>query len=152
MQRFATYILDTGANISMMSESEAKRLGLAVHETTTKMSDVHGTPSAIRLGEAPDLRIGRIHLKNVAFAISPEGNVPFVHLPNAHKGILGIPVLLALASLGTESATDNRIVVGLGNRQPASNPFHLPLIIRLRLCRSCFMKNRSPSDLTLELT
>jgi len=108
----ATYTVDTGAAMSMMSESEAKRLGLTVYETTTKVRDANGVLSAIRLAEAPDLRIGRIHLKNVAFGIFPDGNVSFVSLPNDHKGVLGIPVLLALASLRGESATDNRIVVG----------------------------------------
>jgi hypothetical protein len=123
----ATYILDTGAGISMMSESEAKRLGLAVHETTTKVSDANGIPSAIRLAEAPDLRIGRIHLKNVAFGISPDGNVPFVDLPNDHKGVLGIPVLLALATLCGESATDNRIVVGASESTPSDQSIPLAL-------------------------
>ena len=82
------------------------------------MRDANGIPSAIRLAEAPDLRIGRIHLKNVAFGISPDGNEPFVGLPNDHKGVLGIPVLLALASLRGESATDNRIVVGARESTP----------------------------------
>lgn len=109
----------------MMSESEAKRLGLAVHETITRVSDANGTLSAIRLAEAPDLRIGRIHLKNVAFGISPDGNVPFVDLPNDHKGILGISALLALASLRGESATDNRIVVG--DRKSTPSDQSIPL-------------------------
>lgn len=121
----ATYILDTGASISMMSESEAKRLGLAVHETTTKVSDANGTLSAIRLAEAPDLRIGRIHLKNVAFGISPGGNKFFSDLPNDHKGVLGIPVLLALASLRGESATDNRIAVEARESTPSEQSIPL---------------------------
>ncbi len=106
----ADYGLDTGANISIMSESEAKRLGLTVHETATKMSDIGGTPSVIRLAEAPELWIGGAHLRNVAFAVFPDGNEPFVDLPSGHRGILGIPVLLALGSLRLEKKS--RIVVG----------------------------------------
>jgi predicted aspartyl protease len=102
-------MLDTGANISALSESEANRLGLAVHEASTKLSDFTGTPGAIRFAEAPDLRIGRIHLKNVAFAVFPK-NEWNDNMPNGHKGVLGIPVLLALASLRVEKG--NRIVVG----------------------------------------
>jgi hypothetical protein len=89
------------------------------------VSDANGTLSAIRLAEAPDLRIGRIHLKNVAFGISPDGNIPFVDLPNDHKGVLGIPVLLALASLRGESATDNRIVVGARESTPSDQSIPL---------------------------
>jgi hypothetical protein len=121
----ATYILDTGASISMMSESEAKRLGLAVQETTTRVSDANGTQTPIRLAEAPDLRIGRMHLKNVAFGVSPDGNVPFVGLPNGQKAILGISVLLALGSLRTESTTDNRIVVGARQSTPSEQSIPL---------------------------
>jgi len=107
----ATYILDTGAPNSGLSESEAKRLGLAVHGTSTKLSDVTGTPTSAKgLAEAPDLWIGRIHLKNVVFWVYPDGNEVLSGLPNGQKGVLGLPVLLALASLRVEK--DNRIVVG----------------------------------------
>lgn len=121
----ATYILDTGAAISMMSESEAKRLGLTILETTAKVSDANGTVSAVRLAEAPDVRIGGIYLRNVAFGISPDSNAPFTDLPKDHQGILGIPVLLALGSLCGESATDNRLVVGARESTPGdqSIPF-----------------------------
>lgn len=61
----------------------------------------------------------------MAFAISPDGNEPFVHLPNDHKGVLGISVLLALASLRGESATDNRIVVGDRTSTPSDESIPL---------------------------
>ena len=118
-----SYILDTGANVSLISESEAKRLGLAVHETATKMSDISGTPSGMRLAEAHDLWVGGIHLKNVAFAVFPDRNEPFVDLPEGRKGILGIPVLLAMGSICLEK--NNRII--LSNSQMTADGQSLPL-------------------------
>jgi len=117
-----TYILDTGANFSMLCESEAKRLGLKVRETTITLSDGSGLPSAARVAVAPDLRVGGIHLKHVAFSVVSDANEPFVDLPAGHKGILGILVLLALQSLRVEK--ENRIVIGEG---PASKVQAFPL-------------------------
>jgi len=104
----AIYIADTGANISVLCESEARRLGLKVMETTTRMSDISGTPSSMtmRVAEAPDLWIGNTHLKHVAFDIVPDANEPFVDLPQGHKGVLGISVLIALESFRV--GNDNR--------------------------------------------
>jgi hypothetical protein len=119
----AAYGPDTGANISVICESEAKRFGLTIRETSTKLSDIVGTASAIKLADAPDLWIGNVHLKNVAFAVFPDGNRPFADFPNGHKGILGIPVLLALESIRVEK--NGRIVIG-PEHETASGPA-LPL-------------------------
>ena len=94
----AAYGVDTGANISVICESEARRLGLKVEETATKMSDISGTEAAIRVTEAPDLWIGKTHLRHVAFTVFPDENEPFVDLPQGHKGVLGISVLIALGA------------------------------------------------------
>jgi predicted aspartyl protease len=115
----ATYVLDTGAEISVLCESEAKRLGLEVQENSTKLNDISGTPSSLQVAEASDLWIGRIHLKNVAFAVFPDGNHPFVDLPAGHKGVLGIPVLLASGSLRIER--NGHLVFGAIEPSPKEN-------------------------------
>jgi len=93
-----TFIVDTGANFSIICESEARRLGLKVEEMASKMYDISGTTAAIRVTEAPDLWIGKTHLRHVAFGVYPDANEPFVDLPEGHKGVLGIPVLIALGA------------------------------------------------------
>jgi hypothetical protein len=115
----ANYFLDTGMNISIMSESEAKRLGLEVQENSTKLTDISGTPASTRVAEAADLSIGKIHLKNVAFAVYPDEDEPWVEVPVGHRGGLGIPVILALGSMRLES--DNHIVFGVSKPAPESN-------------------------------
>jgi predicted aspartyl protease len=101
------YIADTGANISAMCESEARRLGLKLEETSTKLGDINGTGSTMHLAVVPDMWIGKTHLKNVAFTIYPDANEPFVDLPKGHKGVLGIPVLIALGAFRVDK--DNRV-------------------------------------------
>jgi len=103
-----TYILDTGANFSVLCESEVKRLGLKLREPTITLSDGSGLPSAARVAVASDLWIGGVHLKHVAFSVAPDAN--FADWPAGHKGILGIPVLLALQSLRVEN--EDRIAIG----------------------------------------
>jgi tetratricopeptide (TPR) repeat protein len=120
----ANYILDTGATNGVVTASEAKRLGLVFHESSTKLSDVNEDPtSANGLAEAPDLWIGRIHLKNVAFWVYPDGNDILSGLPNGQKGVLGLPVLLALAALRVEK--DHRIVVGPRESTPSDQSIPL---------------------------
>jgi predicted aspartyl protease len=90
-----------------MCESEARRLGLKLEETSTKLGDINGTGSTMHLAVVPDMWIGKTHLKNVAFTIYPDANEPFVDLPKGHKGVLGIPVLIALGAFRVDK--DNRV-------------------------------------------
>jgi predicted aspartyl protease len=89
--------VDTGANISIICESEARRLGLKVEETATKMYDITGTQAPMRVTEASDLWIGKTHLRHVAFTVYPDA-LGLFDLPEGQKGALGISVLIALGA------------------------------------------------------
>ena len=118
-----TYIVDTGANISAICESEARRLGLRSHETASKALDVNGASIVTRVAEAPDLWIGKTHLKHVAFAVYPDSSEPFAELPKDHKGILGISVLIALGAFRIEK--DNHFEIF---SNPKSSGKILPIV------------------------
>lgn len=118
-----TYIVDTGANVSAICDSEARRLGLISQETASKALDVNGAGIAMRVAEAPDLWIGKTHLKHVAFAVYPDSSEPFVELPKNHKGILGISILIALGSFRIEK--DNRFEILSNHKSTAKN---LPIV------------------------
>jgi len=107
-----TYIVDTGANLSMMCESEAHRLGLKLDTTSTKVADIGGKDAAVRIAVVPDLWIGKTHLKHVAFIVTSDAAMPFVELPEGHKGVLGIQVLIALGTI--RISRDNRVDIGVG--------------------------------------
>ena len=95
-----TYMLDTGINLSIMSESEAARLGLKPQSSITRLSDISGTKSAeLQVVDVDDLIVGGTHLRHVPFLVMADTNGAFTGLPPGHRGILGIQPLLALGTL-----------------------------------------------------
>jgi hypothetical protein len=77
----------------------------------------------MRVAEAPDLWIGKTHLRHVAFAVYPDSSEPFVELPKGHKGVLGISILIALGAFRIEK--DNRFEI-LSNPKPTA--MNLPIV------------------------
>lgn len=92
------YGFDTGSIFSTMSESEAERLGLAPRPAGIG-SGAAGKGIAIRAVVVPRLIIGEVMLNNVAFVVFPDKQEPFTDLHVGERGILGLPVLLALRSV-----------------------------------------------------
>jgi len=91
----ATYWFDTGANSSILSESEARRFGLRVRDVATKVSVSAGARVGLRIAVADELSIGSIRLKNVEFLVFPHDQPPFNQQTPGSRGLIGIPVLLA---------------------------------------------------------
>jgi predicted aspartyl protease len=94
----ATYFFDTGAWVSCMSESEAQRLGLSIRGTSGKMGTMTNSVG-FRTAVAREVVVGQIHLKDVSFAIFPDDREPWSVLPPGHRGIIGMPILLAFHTL-----------------------------------------------------
>jgi hypothetical protein len=98
--RPANYILDTDFGISAMSESEAQRLGLVVREVNAVAS---GNPAVgsvpIRTTVAPEIVIGNIHVRNVSFIVNTDSGQPWADLPAGERGLIGLPVILAMETL-----------------------------------------------------
>jgi predicted aspartyl protease len=100
--KVANYAFDSGANLSIMSESEAKRLGLTIQSVDTRMGDSSGAQIGLRVAVAKELILGGLHLQNVAFAVLPDTQEPFVDLPDGKRGLVGIPVLIAMQTMRWE--------------------------------------------------
>jgi hypothetical protein len=94
-----TFFLDTGAGLSTMSESEAKRLGLTVRQGGTSLGSSTGSRIGFRCAVARELVVGNIRLRNVSFAVLPDDGEPWVHVSEGRRGLLGVPVLLAFGTL-----------------------------------------------------
>jgi hypothetical protein len=93
------WIIDTGANISMISESEARMLGISVHKLSAKASDLAGGKTPVGAAVGDKLRIGKCDLRNVPLLVLPDSQPPMDELPRGERGIIGLPVLLALGTL-----------------------------------------------------
>ena len=100
----AAYGLDTGAGLCVMSENEAKRFGMKVDETTSTIGDSGGLRVGARVAIAKDLFIGKIHLQNVAFFVFSDAGQPFSDTPEEQRGLIGLPVILALRSFSYDKA------------------------------------------------
>ena len=91
----ASYIVDTGADFSMMSASEARRLGLAIHEGRASVTDITGGTTGARTTVVDELQVGATILRHIAFLVVGDDQQPFIDLAPDERGVLGISVLLA---------------------------------------------------------
>ena len=90
----AHYLLDTGAWMSVLTEKEAKRLGLEMRAGSGVLGDASGKGVRIRTAVADELTVGAMSFRQVSFAILPDTE-PWSSMPEGRGGILGIPILLA---------------------------------------------------------
>jgi hypothetical protein len=135
----ASYFFDTGANLSTISESDALRFAMEIQEAKGGVTgDVHGNTVSYRIGVAKSLVLGGIELSNVAFLVSSDEQQPFVDMKPGQRGLIGLPVLLALGSItwtreGVFEADRSPLPMNL----PAANMFFegLSLIMQARFDR-----------------
>jgi predicted aspartyl protease len=98
----ASFFLDTGAEFSVISDTEANALGLTVIPVETKMQDSGGSMTSIKIADVEHLDIGPIHLKHVPFLVVPASNPPFNEMPRENQGLLGIQIAVALRTIRLE--------------------------------------------------
>ncbi len=93
------YVIDGNANISAISESDARLTRLTFHAlpaNAVKMSGATGAETAYRVAVADSLKLGDIQLANVAFLVFPDEQQPWSEMRVGERGALGMSVLLAL--------------------------------------------------------
>ncbi|MEO7145953.1 MAG: retropepsin-like aspartic protease [Bryobacteraceae bacterium] len=79
----AAYFFDTGAWVSCISESEAKRTGLSIHATAGTLGTATGARVGFRTAVAREVVVGKIRFQNVSFAVFPDDQEPG---PRCHRG------------------------------------------------------------------
>jgi|SRR5579863_2502949 len=105
----ATYFFDTGAWLSSVSESEAKRLGLKFGGASGSTATVTNR-IGFRTAVAEKLIVGEVRLKNVSFAVFPDDQEPWSLVPPGRRGLLGMPIILAFRTL--RWAPDGTVRIG----------------------------------------
>jgi hypothetical protein len=95
----AAYFIDTGANLSTISESDALLFGMEIHDVKSTGSDINGSTVLFRIALAKSFAVGSIELNNVAFLVVAKDAQPFVDMEPGERGLIGLPVLLALGSV-----------------------------------------------------
>ncbi len=106
--KVATFYLDSGADLSVISDAEARALGLTVTPVSTKSGGSSGLTFSMRVADVDELDIGTIRLRHVPFMVLPASGPPFNELAVDKQGLLGIQVAMALQTirLGSDGRLD----------------------------------------------
>jgi predicted aspartyl protease len=115
-----SWILDTGANQSLVTRTFAQRLGVTPLPGEASVgSGLTGLKSALRVALLPTLQIGGATLSNVVLLVLDDENLRIGSGPDAYQmdAILGYPVMKAL---GTVVFTRDTFLAG--DAAGANNP------------------------------
>lgn len=133
----AAYWFDTGAELSVLTESEAKRFGLRIRPTSAQVGDVNGTKVNTQIAVADELSIGSIRVEHVAFLVLPDNQPPFNEQSPGSRGLIGLPVLLAFKTFVW--GADKSFEIGIKSSQKSALGAAL-----------CFDGNRPVAQLTYD--
>ena len=94
----APWILDTGANFSVVSESFARQLGLTLSTGIAHTQGATGAENPLRVAILDTLPIGNATVHNVVLLVLPDANLTLQSGRKSHviPAILGYPVFQAL--------------------------------------------------------
>jgi predicted aspartyl protease len=85
-----SWVLDTGAGTSVVTETTARRIGVQVLEGTAHTRDISGLPVSYHIGILAQLKIGTAVLRNVELPVTSDTNLNLGHYQI--QGIIGFPV------------------------------------------------------------
>lgn len=89
-------VFDTGANLSVITDSLAMKCGLTILGETFKVTALTGNEVDSHIALADSLKIGNTILTNVLFLVFPESSLSFPAINYQIDLIIGFPVIHAL--------------------------------------------------------
>jgi predicted aspartyl protease len=89
------FVFDTGANVSVLTESTALKLGIKITGSGIKVGTATDIKVDSKAGICKGMQIGKIVINNVALLILPDEALTFGPFYKI-TGIIGIPVIKAL--------------------------------------------------------
>ena len=112
-------MVDTGANMSAISASVAKRVGIQMLGRSASVGSETERTVAVRLGIARRLQIGNAIFENVVFIVLPDSELS---LPLSYRisAFVGLPVLMALGRLEFVNSGSPRLLYDLSRGKTAS--------------------------------
>jgi predicted aspartyl protease len=97
-----SWLLDTGANQSVVTQTFAKKLGMKpLPGVATVGSGLTGLTTSVQVAVLPAMQLGGAILKNVVLVIIADANLRIGSGPDAYQinAILGYPIFRALAAV-----------------------------------------------------
>jgi len=89
------FVFDTGANVSVLTESTALKLGIKILGSGIKVGTATDIKVDSKAGVCAEMQIGKMKIRNVALLIIPDEALTFGPFYKI-TGIIGIPVIKAL--------------------------------------------------------
>lgn len=90
------YVFDTGANLSVVTETQARELGLEMRGQTAGVGSITQEVAPAHIGVARTLTIGDLQFHDVVFLVMPDASLSFANGAYVIPGILGFPVISRL--------------------------------------------------------
>lgn len=98
-QKNSDFIFDTGANISVIQASEAKKYNLKFLPSNFQVNALTGKKVQSRLAVADTLELDGITITNVVFMVFEDSDLSFPIADYEIKGIIGFPVIRAFQEI-----------------------------------------------------
>jgi hypothetical protein len=114
------WIFDTGANLTTISESGAREMGLDIRQTNAWVKGSTGVKNALHIAVANGLRLGPARLNNVAILIISDEALYISALHYRIQGILGLPVIRALGV--SQMSASGSLSISRGQPTPRQEP------------------------------
>ncbi|HWD98495.1 MAG TPA: aspartyl protease family protein [Bryobacteraceae bacterium] len=116
----ADWIFDTGANLSTVSESGAREMGLTVTETKAYVRGSTGVKNGLHIAVANGLRLGPTRLNNVVLLVVSDQSLYISPFHYRIQGILGLPVIRALGV--SQMSAKGLLLIGAGKAAAQQEP------------------------------
>lgn len=94
-----SFVFDTGANISSITTSFAGKLGIKIIDASIEVGGITGNKVKTRLGTAPEMKIGNVIVRNVAFLIFDDQDLYITPARFQLNAVIGFPVIAALREI-----------------------------------------------------
>ncbi|RNL84681.1 hypothetical protein ED312_13410 [Sinomicrobium pectinilyticum] len=124
------FVFDTGANLSTITETAAKRFGLKLLDGTINVDAITGHQIKSRIAIAPKLHLGSLTVRNAVFLVFPDEALAFPQIDYQIHGIIGFPVIEGMKEI--QITRDDRFIVPLeqtsGEERNLAIDFLTPLI------------------------
>jgi Aspartyl protease len=114
-----TWILDTGANLSLISQSVAAQIGVDVSGEAATAEAGAGVAISVHAAVVPQLQVGAATLHNLPVLVAPDSDLDFPSINYRIEGSLGFPVLAALQNFTVYR--DGRVRLG-GASETSTDP------------------------------
>jgi predicted aspartyl protease len=93
------FIFDTGANLSSISESQAKIMKMNMLDVEIQVGNIIGSKVPAKLAVAEKILIGNMQFENVVFLVFPDDALYISQIDYQINGIIGFPVIAAMKEI-----------------------------------------------------